>query len=96
MAKVIVRIKGGLGNQVFCYAAARRYGGMKLSEIGEATGDMRAVAVNMAMRPPARRSLGEEGSNRLTAQSAKYTRNVNYIDVTLNPPCPIINLEKIV
>ena len=24
MAKVIVRVKGGLGNQLFCYAAARR------------------------------------------------------------------------
>ena len=24
MKKVIVRIKGGLGNQLFCYAAARR------------------------------------------------------------------------
>jgi hypothetical protein len=33
MAKVIVRIKGGLGNQLFCYAAARRLALVNQSEL---------------------------------------------------------------
>ncbi|MBU1260776.1 MAG: alpha-1,2-fucosyltransferase [Planctomycetes bacterium] len=43
MSKVIVRIKGGFGNQLFCYAAARRLGLVNNSElvIDDVTGFVR-------------------------------------------------------
>lgn len=45
MAKVIVRIKGGLGNQLFCYAAARRLALANKAElvIDDVTGFVRDV-----------------------------------------------------
>lgn len=45
MAKIIVRLKGGLGNQLFCYAAARRLALINNSElvIDDVTGFCRDV-----------------------------------------------------
>ena len=42
--KVIVRIKGGLGNQMFCYAAARRLSSVNNAQlvIDEETGYIRS------------------------------------------------------
>lgn len=45
MSKVIVRVKGGLGNQLFCYAAARRLALVNDAELGidDVTGFVRDV-----------------------------------------------------